>query len=163
VIRGGAPLGGSLLQSAVAAVVLMVAQLLGADPMGVLFTWLSTIASVGVLALLIATAVASLMWFTRGSAPRVSVWTHYLAPGLGAALGVVVISMMVDNLSGLLGLPAGSRLPLLVPALVAAAALVGLVWGWMLRVSRPLVWHGVGAGVAQASTVKDDRLRTVRV
>lgn len=163
VIRGGAPLGGSLLQSATAAVVLAVAILVGADPMTVIFTWLSTIASVGVLTLLVATAVASLMWFTRGGTPKVTPWTHYLAPIAGAVFGVLVISMMLVNLSALLATPPGSRLPLLVPALIAGAGLVGVVWGLVLRTTRPAVWKAIGRGTPTASTVKDDRLSQVRV
>jgi amino acid transporter len=163
VMRGGAPLGGSLLQSGIAAMVLVVAMLAGADPMAVIFTWLSTIASVGILALLIATAVASLAWFGQGSAPRASAWTRYVAPATGAVLGLLLISMMLVNLSSLLQTPPGSRLPLLVPVILVAAAMIGFGWGAALRAGRPEVWRGIGAGSPTALTVKDDRLSQVKV
>jgi amino acid transporter len=162
-MRGGAPLGGSLLQSGTAAVVLTVLMLAGADPITVIFTWLSTIAAVGVLSLLIITAVASMLWFSRGGTPRATAWTRYLAPGAGAVLGLLVLSMMLVNLSALLGTAAGSRLPLLVPAVIASGAVAGLIWGSLLRLTRPAVWHGIGRGTPTSLTVKDDRLAQVKV
>lgn len=162
-VRGGAPTGGSLLQSAVAGLVLTVVMVIGADPMAVLFAWLSTIASVGILSLLVATAVASLLWFARGDAPKLTPWTRWIAPGTGAVLGVLVLAMMVYNLGGLLSLPPGSRLGWLVLAIVTGTALAGIVWGLLLRALRPKIWKGIGAGAPSGMLVRDDRLSQVRV
>jgi amino acid transporter len=163
VARGGAPTGGSVLQSALAGLVLTVVMVTGADPMAILFSWLSTIASVGILALLVATAVASLVWFARGDAPKLTAWTRVIAPGTGAVLGVLVLSMMVYNLSGLLGLPPGSQLGWLVLGIVVGIALAGMVWGLLLRAWRPMLWQGIGAGAPTGVLVRDDRLSQVRV
>jgi amino acid transporter len=184
VMRGGAPLGGSLLQSGVAALALTVAMAVGADPMTVIFTWLSTIAAVAVLSLLIVTAVASMLWFSRpqvlswspptdrigrskGQPRRRGVaatgWSRYLAAGMGAILGLVVLAMMLINLSALLGTPPGSRLPLLVPVIIAITAVAGLIWALLLRVTRHPVWDGIGRGTPTSLTVKDDRLARVKV
>jgi len=163
-LRGGAPWGGSVLQSAVAAVVLLIAWRTHADPQVVIFTWFSTVAGVGVLLLLIAAAGASALWFFYDKdAPKVSFWVQWIAPVLGIGSGVWVLWLMVSNLDGLLSLPPGSRLMWLVLAIVMVTVLAGLVWGTALCVARPQVWQAIGRGAPSGTIVKDDRLSRIRV
>lgn len=163
VMRGGAPVGGSLLQSAVAAVVLLVFIAAHADPMAVMFTWLSTIGAVCVLVLLLTTSVAARSWFARGGGRDESVWVRHVSPIAGGVIGVLVLAMMVANLSSLLGTRPGSRLPWLVPALIVAAAVLGMVWGLGLRITRRPVWQAIGHGTPDPLTVNDDRLSLLKV
>src|SRR4029453_15731224 len=72
-IRVNAPVGGSLLQTAIAVVVVGVFALAEADPVTMLFTWLSTLGALGLLCLLIAASVAAMAYFARGV--RVNAWT----------------------------------------------------------------------------------------
>src|SRR5262249_43107143 len=104
---GGAPVGGSLLQSGIAASALLAFVAVHAEPMPVVFTWLSTIGAVGVLVLLLATAVASRSWFAHGGGRDESMWVRHVAPLTGVVIGALVVAMMVANLSSLLGTPRG--------------------------------------------------------
>jgi hypothetical protein len=70
---------------------------------------------------------------------------------------------MVANLGHLLGTPAGSWLPLLVPLLIVAGATVGACWGLMLRRRRFPVWDKLGRGTPDPITVNDARLGLVKV
>jgi amino acid transporter len=160
---GGAPIGGSLVQSATAAVVLAAFIAVHADPMAVVFVWLSTIGAVAILGLLVAAALAARWYFYEGFGADESWWIANAAPVAGAVAGVIVIAMMVANLGHLLGTPTGSWLPLLVPALIVVGALVGACWGLVLRRRRFPVWDKLGKGTPDPITVNDARLGLVKV
>ncbi|NUT37659.1 MAG: APC family permease [Hamadaea sp.] len=160
---GGAPLGGSLLQTVVAAVVVGVFVVLGADPMTVMFTWLSTIGAVCVLVLLVGSSLAALAFFAAGRGAGESALVRRVFPTLGGVSGALTVVFMISNLGSLLGTPPGSVLPWLVPALVVGAAMAGLGWGAHLRRTRPEVYAQVGRGTPNALTVQDQRLATLEV
>lgn len=160
--QGGAPLGGSLVQSTVAAIVIGVFAVTGAEPM-TMFVWLSTIGAFCILLMLTLSSVAARAYFTAGGGTRESVWVRKVFPSLGAVVGVLVLVFMVGNLSSLLGTPAGSALPWLVPALAAAAALIGLARGGRLRRTRPEVYRRLGRGTPNPVTVQDQRLSGLAV
>ena len=163
VARGGAPLGGSLVQSAVAAVVLGAFMLERADPMTVMFTWLSTIGALAVLVLLVLASLSSRAFFVRGGGRHESVWVRQVAPVLGSVLGTLLIAMMLANLSSLLGTRPGAPALWLVPGLIAGAGLAGLSWGVLLHHTRPATWRGIGYGTPDPLTVVDDRLSMLQV
>lgn len=160
---GGAPLGGSLLQTVVAAVVVGVFVLLGADPMAVMFTWLSTIGAVCVLVLLVSSSLAALSFFAAGRGAGESALVRRVFPTLGGVTGALTIVFMISNLGSLLGTPPGSQLPWLVPGLVVVTALAGLAWGRRLRTNRPEIYAQLGNGTPNALTVQDQRLATLEV
>jgi amino acid transporter len=152
--RVNAPVGGSLLQTAIAVIVVAVFVLGGADPVAGLFTWLSTLGALGLLCLLIAASVAAMAYFARGV--RVNAWTSVVAPLLGIVLGTVVLGAMVVNVDSLLGADPGSLRPYLLPVIVTAAALGGVLWAGHLRRTRPDVYDGVSQGRPDAHAVPDD-------
>jgi amino acid transporter len=160
---GGAPLGGSLVQSTVAAIVIGAFAVTGADPMTVMFVWLSTIGAFCVLLLLTVSSVAARAFFAAGGGTRESRWVRQVGPVLGGVVGVLVLVFMASNLSSLLGTPAGSAMPWLVPALAATAALIGLAWGGWLRAARPHVYQRLGRGTPNPLTVQDQRLSELAV
>lgn len=159
---GGAPLGGSLVQSTVSAIVIGVFAVTGADPM-TMFVWLSTIGAFSILLLLTLSSVAARAYFTAGGGIRESVWVRKVFPSLGSVVGVLVLVFMVGNLSALLGTPAGSALPWLVPALAATAALIGLARGGRLRRTQPEIYRRLGHGTPNPVTVQDQRLSGLAV
>ena len=148
--RAGAPIGGSLLQSVVALVVFGSFAAAGADPVTTLFTWLSYIAAVGVLALMVATSVAALRYFRTATptptSPPESVWVRVTAPVLGAVMLSAVLVVTVYNSSAVLGTNSSSPLTVLLPGIVALFAVIGLGWGTILQRVRPAVYQNIGAG-----------------
>nr|MDT0658747.1 amino acid permease [Micromonospora sp. DSM 115978] len=160
--RGGAPLGGSTVQSVTAAVVVTAFVAAGADPM-TLFVWCSTIGAVSILLLLTVASVAALGFFAAGRGANESVWVRQVFPAVGAVVGFLVLVFMAGNLASLLGTAPGSLLPWLVPALVMGAGLVGLVRGEWLRRADPEVYRRIGHGTPDALTVRDQRLAELEV
>ncbi|HET8660335.1 MAG TPA: APC family permease [Micromonosporaceae bacterium] len=161
--RGGAPLAGSLLQSAVAAAVLTVFVLLGADPIAMLFTWLSTIGALAILTLMVASSIAVYRFFRAGRGGNESWFVRVAAPTLGAIAGGFVLLLMIGNLASLLQLPPNSPLRWLAASLVAAAALAGAVWGRWLRRHRRDTYAAMGTGTPEPIAVLDQRLAALDV
>jgi amino acid transporter len=160
---GGAPLGGSLIQSAVAAIVVAVFAILGADPMAVLFTWLSTIGALAILGLLVVSSVSVYRFFHAGQGANESWFVRVAAPATGAVAGGIVLLFMVGNLASLLQLPPASPLRWLAPVLVAGCAGAGLAWGGWLRRRRREVYDAMGTGTPEPIAVLDQRLAALDV
>jgi amino acid transporter len=155
-VRVSAPVGGSLLQSAIAVVVVLVAALAGTDPLAGLFTWLSTLGALGLLCLLLAASVAAMTYFARVRGRRVSAWTSVIAPLMGIVLGLLVLGAMVVNVGSLLGAASGSLAPYVLPLIIVLAATAGIVWAGHLRRSRPEVYDGISRGRPETHAVPDD-------
>ncbi|MEH3077112.1 MAG: APC family permease [Quadrisphaera sp.] len=128
--RHGSPHVASLATSLVGAAVLVVCALAGLDPVMEVFTWLSGIATVGIIALMLLTCVAVLVFFRRTRADR-RAWHTLVAPalglvGLGGALALVVVNLpLLMGGSVVLGVGAGVLL------------LAALGAGWVLAAARP--------------------------
>jgi amino acid transporter len=161
--RGGTPLGGSLVQSSVAGIVVTVFVVTGADPISGLFTWLSTIGALAILSLLVASSLAVYRFFRSGRGGAESWFVRAAAPTLGAVAGGFVLLFMIGNLASLLQLPADSPLRWLAPALVALAALGGVCWGQWLRRNRRSVYAAMGTGTPEPIGVLDQRLAALDV
>ncbi|MFD0575222.1 hypothetical protein [Dactylosporangium darangshiense] len=143
--RAGAPIAGSLTQSAVALIVLAVVAAVHADPVTFLFTWLSAGAALGVLVLLVLASVAAVVFFRAGRGGHESVWVRTVAPVLGVLAGGAVIVVMLANQSLLLHeTKVGPQLVL--PGLIVVAVVAGLVWAAQMRRSRPRVYAEIGHG-----------------
>jgi amino acid transporter len=161
--RGGTPLGGSLVQSSIAAVVVTAFVVTGADPITGLFTWLSTIGALAILGLLVATSLAVYQFFRAGRGGAEKWFVRAAAPMLGAVAGGFVLLFMIGNLASLLQLPPDSPLRWLAPALVGLAALGGAGWGEWLRRNRPSVYAAMGRGTPEPIAVRDQRLAVLDV
>lgn len=154
--RVSAPVGGSLLQTGTAFVVVAAFAVAGADPVLTLFTWLSTLGALGLLCLLLAASAAAMTYFVRNPGVRAGAWTSVIAPLLGIVLGAVVLGAMVTNMGSLLGAESGSLLPYLLPMVVVVAALGGVWWAGYLRRARPQVYEGISRGRPEVYEVPDD-------
>lgn len=143
---GGAPIGGSLLQSVIAVVVFGAFAVTGANPVTTLFTWLSYVAAVGVLLLLIGTSLAVIGYFRRNPQAGETTWRSRVAPVLGAVALTLVLGVTVWNSGSILGTQSLSVLTIVLPAIIALAAVIGVLWGMVLRESRPGVYEAIGAG-----------------
>ncbi|MET8912468.1 APC family permease [Micromonospora sp. NPDC004551] len=158
--RTGAPKAGSILQTALALVVLTGYVLADADPIVHLFFWLTSLGALGVLILMTATSVAVVSYFTR-IAHRDGMWRTTVAPLLSAlALGAILV-VTVEQFDALLGVDPISPLRWMFPASYAVAAAIGLAWAHVLRAARPDVYQtiGLGAGSATAPLHAPDPVR----
>lgn len=142
----GAPIAGSLAQSALALVVVMgfaIAGLRSPDgplfPVLTLFSWLTNAAAFGLVFLLAVTSFAIIGYFRRDG-QGLGLFTRVIAPLLaGLALTAVFVLILV-NFDVLIG----SSSPLLVvvmPAIILASGALGLVRGEYLRRVRPEVFR----------------------
>jgi amino acid transporter len=143
--RAGAPIGGSVVHSAVGLAVILACAIAGADPIAVLFTQLSTVAAISIMALMVATCGAALRFYRRGGGTNEGGWTRVGAPLLGAGSVGAILTITVANLDSLLGTAPGSPATWILPGVVVLAGLGGLVWAAVVR-SRPDVYRGVGRG-----------------
>lgn len=89
----GSPARASLTASAVAAVLIALAVLLGLDPIGQFYTWLGGISAVGIVLLLVLTSVAVLAIFRRND-HGLGRWKTFVAPGLGL-VGLVAFTVII--------------------------------------------------------------------
>jgi len=139
------PKAASLVQSATGLAVIVVYALVGWDPMTRLFFWLGTTGGFGVLVLLALTAVAVITFFARD--PRgENVWRRLIAPALAAVLLTGIVVLAVLHYGTLLGVPAGDPAAWALPASYAAAAMIGLGWGLVLKIRRPQTYAAIGLG-----------------
>ena len=154
----GAPIGGSALQSAIALAVILAFVLADADPVLTLFTWLSSLAALAIMLLMVGTSIGVIRFFRHGGGTNESAWQRLGAPALGAvAMGAILITTVV-NIGSLLGTAPGSPVALILPGLLAAAVVAGVLWAVTLRAARPDVFQSVGRGQPKPLEVIDQRL-----
>ncbi len=132
--RTQSPHLGSLAQSAIAVVVVAVFAAARADPVLTLFSWLTNVATLGVLALMALTSFAAAAFLRRGLERQARLWPSVVAPvGSGLALAAVFV-LAAANFGLLTG--ASNTLAVLLPASLAVAALTGVVLSLGRRARR---------------------------
>lgn len=149
-----APIAGSVTQSVIAVIVLLGFVIAGKDPLLDLFTWLSGVAAVGVVLLMATTSAAVFAYFRTRRADE-TVWQGTIAPALATVLLAALLVTLVANFNSLLMPTNPAYLRWLLPGLIGAAAVIGLIWGAVLRSSRPDVYAGIGRTVGQPLTSAD--------
>lgn len=141
--RSGSPFTGSLSQSVVAVVVLLVFTLAGSDPILQLFTWLSSMAALGVVLLMAGTSAAVIGYFRHHQRAATS-WQRLVAPGIAVVVLLAIVLLLIVNFDAVLGTDPNSPLRWILPALVLLSAALGAGWGVYLRTRRPEVYDGIG-------------------
>ncbi|MBY3377385.1 APC family permease [Rhizobium laguerreae] len=139
--KHGSPYAAGLLQSLVAAVVLALFVIFGADPYTVVFSWMAALAGIGILLVQVLVSVAIIMFFRK--TPNIySAWTTMIAPVL-ALLGLMGSLVLVSSNLSLLS---GSE-SLIVKAFPYAMVLVGILGAlFAIRVkrSKPALYASLG-------------------
>lgn len=149
--RTGAPVAGSLTQSALALVVILVFAVVGTGsddplfPVVTLFTWLTNMGAFGLVLLMALTALA-VVGFLRTKAGEYSLWTRAIAPGLSAIGLIVLFVAIVVNFNVLIGSEGITILSWLLPAIVLVPGVIGTIWAFALRSSSPDLYAGIGSG-----------------
>ncbi|MCJ7858165.1 APC family permease [Corynebacterium kalidii] len=142
----GAPVAGSLTQSALSLLVVAVFAVagLGSDlgdlyPVLTLFTWLTNAAAFGLVFLLTVTGVAILVWSSRQK-DGAGVFTRVVAP-LVSSIGLAVVAVLILANFDLMIDGAGPEwLVYVMPGVIIATGLGSLVWGEVLRRIRPATY-----------------------
>ena len=139
------PKAASLAQSVTGLAVIAAYALAGWDPMTRLFFWLGTTGGFGILVLLALTAIAVIAFFARDPHGE-NAWRRLIAPALAAILLAGIVVLAVLHYGTLLGVPAGATAAWALPASYAAVAVIGLIWGLVLKIRRPEVYAAIGLG-----------------
>jgi amino acid transporter len=129
------------VQTAIAAGVVALFALMGADPYAVVFAWMGTFSSLGVLAVQVLVSLAVIAFFSR-DARGVGLWQRLVAPGMSAlGLGacLVLMSTRLDLVSG-----SRSRIIDAFPAMIALIGLAGVCLAIWLRSRKPGVYANLG-------------------
>jgi amino acid transporter len=159
----GAPTGGSIVQSISALVVVGVFAAAGADPIGVIFTWLSAAGAVGILVMLVLISAGAIRFYRRGGGSTEGLFVTTVLPSLGVIGGLVVLAVMVLHLSSLLQIAGDSPLQAVIPVAVVVTLIAGVVWGYTLRAGRAPVLAEIGKGRPDPLRVLDQRLEDLDV
>jgi amino acid transporter len=132
--RHGSPHVASLAQTALGVVFIAVFAVAGLDPVAQVFAWMAGTATLGVLALMVLTCVAVLVFFARSGADR-RPWNTRIAPALGllGLLGCLVLT--IGNFPTLIGGSTG--LAVGIGAVLVAVTAVGVVLGLVRRDATP--------------------------
>lgn len=132
--RHGSPHVASLAQTGLGVLFIVVFAVAGLDPVAQVFAWMAGTATLGVLALMVLTCVAVLVFFARSGADR-RPWNTRIAPALGllGLLGCLVLT--IGNFPTLIGGSTG--LALGIGAVLVALTAVGVVLGLVRRDATP--------------------------
>lgn len=138
----------SLVQSATAAILIVVFAVLGLDPVLQVFTWFAGVATLAIAILMAVTSLAVIVYFARTKQDR-RVWNTVVAPGLGfiglvgsAVVIVVYFPMLVGDVDAG-GNPVFGTVSAVLLALIAVCPVVGLVQAAYLRRRRPAAYADV--------------------
>ncbi|GAA0456146.1 APC family permease [Streptomyces stramineus] len=148
----GAPAYGSLLQSGISLVVVLLFAATDSRPNGDptapvqrLFTWSGNVGALGIIVLMAAASAAVIAFFVRRGAARPQA-PRLIASGLAGLALLVIAGYAVKDFDVLVGAGSGSALRWILPGVIGAAVVAGLVFGAVLRRLRPEVHAGIGLG-----------------
>ncbi|GGS69461.1 APC family permease [Streptomyces violaceus] len=148
----GAPGTGSLLQTAVAVVVVAAFAIADDKPVGdptapvlQLFTWLGNIGALGVILLMAAASLSVVVFFVRRGAAGAQAWRLVTSALSGLAL-LVIAGYTVKDFEVLVGAGPDSSLSWVLPGVIGLALVAGLFLGLVLRARAPEKHARIGLG-----------------
>jgi amino acid transporter len=137
------PHTGSMSQTALAFVVVLLFVVTGSDPVLALFTWLTQLGTLAILVLMALASFAALAFFRRHSDLEPNPLRSFVAP-LVAGLALAAVAVYAASQFGLLIGDPTSPLKWALPALIVVAAVVGVVSAEALRRRSPELYAGMG-------------------
>jgi amino acid transporter len=138
--RHGSPLMAGVAQTMSALGLVAVFALAGSDPYNVVFAWMGTFGSLGVLILQVMVSAAVIAFFQRASR-GVGVWRRLVAPGLGGTGLAACLWLMAENLDLVSG--SKSRVVQSFPAVLVLIAVAGAGVALWIRVRKPEIYSGL--------------------
>jgi amino acid transporter len=148
--RSGAPRRAALVQSIASVALIVVFAILGLDPVVQVFAWLPSIATLSILALMVAVSISVLMFF-RARTEEVGVWKRVVAPTLSlvALIGMIVfVAINFPLLAGELdqsGSPAYGPVSFTLVGIIVLAAVGGAVRALVLKNRHPEKYAALAA------------------
>jgi len=136
------PHAGSIAQTVIAAIVVGIFVITRQDPVLALFSWLTNVATLGIITLMAIASFAVPAFFFRNQKISDGLFSSYVAPSLAGILLVVVLYNIVINFTVLTG--ASTILSYSLTGLIMAAALVGLALAIRLRTKDPARYATIG-------------------
>jgi amino acid transporter len=148
----GAPKAGSVAQTVLALIVIVIFAVGGLDPLVQLFYMGGASGALGIIVLLMLASVAVVSFFAKNRRGE-TVWHALIAPIL-AFVGVGgVLYLVLLNFGGLLGVADSSPLRWGIPGTFAVVGFGGLLYGLYLKRNRPDVYSVIGLG-AESVTIE---------
>lgn len=144
--RHSSPHAGSVAQTVIGATVVVIFAGARADPILTLFSWMTNLGTLAVIALMALASAAVPAYFAGRKGRAEGLMRTQLAPVLAglALLGVLVLAIIhFDVLTGSPGL-----MSVALPAIVPMAACLGAVRALHLRRTDPRRYHGLGLGMS---------------
>ncbi|MFG2181762.1 APC family permease [Streptomyces abikoensis] len=148
----GAPAYGSLLQSVVSLLAVAVFAVTDDRPRGDptapvtrLFTWMGNVGALGVILLMATASAAVIVFFVRRGAGRAQA-PRLAASAAACAALLGIVGYAVKDFHVLVGAGAGSALGWILPGIIGAAVVLGVIHGLVLRAVRPDVHARIGLG-----------------
>jgi amino acid transporter len=150
--RTGAPIAGSLLQSLLGLIVILLYAAYNLDPVVQLMFWVGTGGGLGIMLLVTLTSLAVITFFVRDRHGE-NAWRRFVAPLLSLiALGVVSF-LAIKDFDSLLGVAPDAKLRWIIPALYPAVAVLGILWALILKATKPDVYARIGLGANTATGI----------
>jgi amino acid transporter len=146
----GAPKNGSLAQSTLGLLVIVLYAVNGWNPLVQLFFWGGTAGGIGVLLLITVTSIAVIGYFARRPEGE-NAWHRIGAPIIGTILLIIMSYLALTNIATLFGVDPGSKPTWVVPTAFAVVTLAGVLWALVLRATRRRVYDGIGLGARSAA------------
>jgi amino acid transporter len=149
--RTGAPVIASMTQSAIALVVVGAFAVAGADPVLKLFTWLTNLGSLGVLLLMATVSFAVIAFFRAHPEYRVGVWRAVIAPLVAGLALIAILVLGVANFNVLITSSTTApedSISIVLPVLLFAAAIVGMIVAAVIRARDPGRYRLIGERTA---------------
>jgi amino acid transporter len=133
------------LQTAIAIVVIVSFAASRADPFKIVFSWMSALASIGILSVQILVSLAVIAFFAKD--PRdTAVTQRLIAPAISMVALAACLALVIRNLDVLSG--SDSNLVVLLPAIPPVAGFLGILAAWRLKRRYPSRYHALGRAVS---------------
>jgi amino acid transporter len=149
--RTGAPVAGSVAQTAIALVVVGGFAIAGSDPILKLFTWLTNLGALGVLTLMTVTSFAVVAFFRRTPDRDAGQWRTLIAPLVAGVLMLVVLFLGVTNFNVLITSSTDAptdAMAIVLPLLLLVAGLAGMAVAAGIRARHPERYARIGQRTA---------------
>ena len=145
----GAPIAGSLTQTALAIVVVAGFAVAGNGsemgelfPVLTLFTWLTNAAAFGLVFLLAVVSVSIMVWLNKEE-KGYSLFTRVMAPLVSACGLMAVFALVLVNFPLMIGDTGPDALVWIMPGIIIASGILGLIWGEYLKHKKPHIYAGL--------------------
>jgi hypothetical protein len=137
------PHTGSLSQSILAFVVVLIFVVTRQDPVLALFTWLTQLGTLAIIALMALASFAVVAFFARHRDFDRNVARTAVAPIVGGVAMTALASYAASQFGLLIGNP-DSPLRWILPALIVVAAIAGVIAAFTLKSSSPELYTQMG-------------------